>query len=143
MDNAKTILKRMSDVTKAGTNKELAEKLEVSYNTLNTWVKRDNVPMDIINSFVNSEQLTYDWLLSGKGSMYLKEDSIAKSNNTVGDNSIVVNGNGSINISIKKEDFKDDSEDIKLLVSLLKYAPKSFIVQIIERLQKFKELSQL
>jgi len=66
MDNAKIILKRIAQVIGVSNNKELAEKLGVSYNTLNTWIKRNNVPMNIITEIVQKRQLNYDWLLTGK-----------------------------------------------------------------------------
>lgn len=145
MENIKNILDRLRTVYKAPNNRQLAEKLGINYNTLSTWVKRESIPYEILHSYVHNENISFDWLLSGKGSMYLDEKT---SNHTLTNTNgiqIANNGNvnGNISISINKDDFKDDSEDIKKLVGLLKFAPKSFIHQIIERLEKFKELSQI
>lgn len=73
MDSAKLIIKRMCEVAKIANNKDLSDFLEVSYNTLNTWIKRDSIPMDKISEFVQKRQLSYDWLLTGKGEMLLNE----------------------------------------------------------------------
>lgn len=73
MDSAKIILKRMSDVSGITTNKELAEALGISYNTLNTWIKRDSIPIEMINEFVQKKQLSYNWLLIGQGNIFLDQ----------------------------------------------------------------------
>jgi hypothetical protein len=56
-------------------------------------------------------------------------------------NKNIVNNAGTINIAINKEDFNDEKE-IQELIALLKYAPKAFIKTTIEKLKKFKELSE-
>lgn len=73
MDSAKLIIKRMCEVAKIANNKDLSDFLEVSYNTLNTWIKRDSIPMDKISEFVQKRQLSYDWFLTGKGEMLLNK----------------------------------------------------------------------
>lgn len=142
MNDFRQIFDRLKLIYGVNTDKKVSEELGINYNTVKTWSSRGKIPIETLLQSIQNESLNISWLLTGKGSMYLSDTTSQSSHNTVGDNSIVVNGNGNINIAIKKEDFKDDSEDIKHLVSLLKYAPKSFIKQIIDRLQKFKELSQ-
>lgn len=73
MDSAKIIIKRMLDISKSMNNKELSEELGVSYDTLNTWIKRDSIPMKKINEFVQKRQLNYNWLLIGKGNTFLEQ----------------------------------------------------------------------
>jgi len=66
MDNAKLILERIKETFNIKSNKDLSDKLGVSYNTLNTWIKRNSVPIDIIDKVVQNRQISFDWLLSGK-----------------------------------------------------------------------------
>lgn len=47
-------------------NKELAEYLQTPYDTLNNWIKRDSIPLKIIDSIVQNEQFSYDWIFTGK-----------------------------------------------------------------------------
>ncbi len=47
-------------------NKELAEYLQTPYDTLNNWIKRDSIPLKIIDSMVQNEQFSYDWIFTGK-----------------------------------------------------------------------------
>jgi hypothetical protein len=72
--------------------------------------------------------------------MYIEEKKSSNNQNVV-----IGNGNntGTIAINIAKSDFKDDSAEVEELISLLKYAPKSFIVKIIEKLRAFKELAEI
>jgi hypothetical protein len=143
LDDAKVILKRISNILGGLNNREMSEYMGVSYNTLNTWIKRNSIPMEQLSDLVQKRQTSYDWLLTGKGLMYLEEK---KSNSTVDtgfQDCEIHNNKGSIAINISKSDFKDDSAEIEELISLLKYAPKSFIIKIIEKLRAFKELSQI
>lgn len=65
MDNVKTILKRVCELVAVENNKELAEYLSVSYNTLNTWIKRNSIPIEKITQLVEEKEVSYDWLLKG------------------------------------------------------------------------------
>lgn len=62
----KEILKRLREIFGVDSNKELADRLSVSYNTLNTWIKRDIIPFEIIQKIVTERQLSYDYVLLGK-----------------------------------------------------------------------------
>ena len=79
MDNIKEIIGRIKDAKKVSTNTALAQSLDVSYNTLNTWIKRGKIPEKIIKDIVQSEQLSYDWVLNGIKS----EDSETKKDQNV------------------------------------------------------------
>ncbi len=48
------------------TNKELADYLDTPYDTLNNWIKRDSIPLKTIEKIVQNEQLSYDWIFTGK-----------------------------------------------------------------------------
>ena len=62
----KEILKRLREIFGVSSNKELADRLSVSYNTLNTWIKRDIIPFEVIQTIVTERQLSYDYVLLGK-----------------------------------------------------------------------------
>lgn len=44
-------------------NKELAEAYDIPYNTLTTWIQKDNIPFDFVQKFCETECLSYDFLL--------------------------------------------------------------------------------
>lgn len=142
MNNIDKILVRLYSALKISKDKEFCDKYDIKANTVSSWKKRNSVPYELIQEISQNENISFDWILSGKGSMYLKEDSIAQNNSVMisgnTNNSNIINGNISINTS----NF-NHSEDIKDIVELLQYAPSNFLMQIKERLEKFKELSQI
>lgn len=77
MDNSKLILKRISDKIGLSTNKELADYLDTPYDTLNNWIKRDSIPLKIIEKIVQNEQLSYDWIFTGKNENNLSNDNVS------------------------------------------------------------------
>ena len=56
------------------TNKELADYLDTPYDTLNNWIKRDSIPLKTIEKVVQNEQLSYDWIFTGKNENNLNND---------------------------------------------------------------------
>lgn len=66
MDKTREILKRLSLKIGVSKDKELAKYLNVPYDTLNNWIKRNSIPIKTINKIVQNEQVSYDWLLLGK-----------------------------------------------------------------------------
>lgn len=47
-------------------NKEFADYLNTPYDTFNNWIKRDSIPLKVIEGIVQSEQLSYDWIFNGE-----------------------------------------------------------------------------
>jgi hypothetical protein len=70
MKNIKNILERLKDVYAVPNNRQLANKIDVNYNTMATWIKRDIIPYEKLHELVQKEQLSFDWLLSGVGVKY-------------------------------------------------------------------------
>ncbi len=66
MYDIKDVISRMKYILSVDTNKDLAKSLNVSYNTLNTWIKRSRLPQDIILEFANRYNCSLDYLLLGK-----------------------------------------------------------------------------
>lgn len=77
MDNSKLILKRISDKMGFSTNKELADYLDTPYDTLNNWIKRDSIPLKTIEKVVQNEQLSYDWIFTGKNENNIINDNLS------------------------------------------------------------------
>jgi len=144
MENIKSILERLQILYKAPNNRQLAEKMNVNYNTLNTWIKRESIPYELLHGIVQNENISMDWLFRGKGEMRpitVNRDDSTKdnsSNKTIGNNNNILNGNININTS----EFNHGA-DIKEIIDLLQYAPSEFLNILKERLKKFKELTHL
>jgi len=137
MNGTKIILKRILKEFGFLNNKELANYLEVSYDTLNGWIKRESIPLKIINRIVEGKNVSYDWLLTGKGEKFLNdENSISDSiniNNVDNKNgNLAVNGN----IMINTKDYNVSNNEIEELLELLKDVPSSWIRNIIQKLKK-------
>jgi len=74
MSVSKDILNRLRQVYKVDNNKELASKMGMNYNTLNVWINRDSIPYNKLHEIIQNESISFDWLISGKGNQYIKED---------------------------------------------------------------------
>lgn len=71
MKNIKHILDRLREVYQVPNNRQLSTKIEVNYNTMATWIKRDIVPYEKLHDLVQKENISFDWLLNGVGEKYL------------------------------------------------------------------------
>ena len=84
MYEAKELINKMKKSIQIKTNTELSEHLGVSYNTLNTWIKRNKLPQEIIINFSSKYSISLDYLLTSKTdnnnnnlfSAYTEKDSI-------------------------------------------------------------------
>ncbi|MDR2099929.1 MAG: helix-turn-helix domain-containing protein [Campylobacteraceae bacterium] len=52
-------------------NFELAEKIGVKGRTVDTWVNRKKIPEKILYEIANKENISYEWLTTGKGNKEL------------------------------------------------------------------------
>jgi len=75
MKTIKDIILRLHAVYGIKNNKQLALKMNVNYNTINTWLKRDAIPYDKLHEVVQKEQISFDWLLHGVGEMYKNKEN--------------------------------------------------------------------
>ena len=60
--NANEILQRLTFFSNLSTKKELSKVLNVSYNTLQTWIKRNSIDFDYIYSHVKKNNISLDKL---------------------------------------------------------------------------------
>lgn len=67
--NAIEILNRLKDIYELKTDKQLAERLEIPYTTLNSWKHINKVNWDIIHD--KCPDLSWDYLRNGNGSPYI------------------------------------------------------------------------
>jgi len=122
--------------------KEFASKLGITAQGYNNYFKGEReIPTDLsirINQLFN---VSLDWLLTGKGEMYLGKEGNTISNGVVMGNNIQINGqnNGDITINTNRFSHKND---IREIIELLEYAPSGFLTIIKEKLQQFKKLSE-
>jgi len=68
-------LERLCVIYNVNNNKQLSEKIGINYNTVSTWIKRDTIPYDVLYSLISPKNISFDWLLSGKGKMILETNS--------------------------------------------------------------------
>ncbi len=66
MYEIKSVIERMKKTAQISSNIELAKVLNVSYNTLNTWIKREKLPQEIIFQFCSKYNISCDELLFNK-----------------------------------------------------------------------------
>jgi len=86
MYDIKDVISRMKYILSVDTNKDLAKSLNVSYNTLNTWIKRSRLPQDVILEFSNRYNCSLDYLLLGKNidnTFKNKDDTLFKDNTNI------------------------------------------------------------
>jgi len=114
----------------------ISNHLEISYDTLNGWLKRKSIPLKIINRIVEEKNVSYDWLLTGKGEKFLNDEknkyssiNINNKNGNLGN--LAVNGN----LTINTRDYNVDNTEIEELLELLKKVPNSWIRNIIKKIK--------
>ena len=139
---AKERLKKVRKVLKLS-QKDFGEKLNFKwYKIKDIESFKLNITPEIANKIEDIFGISGWWLLTGKGDMFLDKNNQQIS--IIGNNHRHIINSGNITISINKNDISSgDEEDIKMLCSLIKYAPKPFIKTIIKKLEQFKEISDI
>lgn len=137
MQTVKQQVQRLKKVYGKETDTALADAMHISKNTISGWKNRDAIPLSVLNKVAQNEHVHIEWLLSGKGKIYttdhdLLEHDISKIEQIF---------NNTLDPKILKN--ISESESLQKLVSLFPYAPEEFVVQLIKRLEQFKELSQV
>jgi hypothetical protein len=66
MTNIKNIITKLKKIAKVDSNIELANYFNISYNTLNTWIKRGKIPQDILLDFCTKNNCSLDYILLNK-----------------------------------------------------------------------------
>jgi len=81
MYNIKDVIDKMKKILNINSNIELANYLKVSYNTLNTWIKRGKIPQETIYDFCQKQNCSFDYLLTNKNEPTLIPKDDYKENN--------------------------------------------------------------
>jgi len=75
MNKVKPIIERLKKLYQLTNNRELSNKLKIKYQTLTTWLQRDKVPYELLEQIAQNENISLDWLLTGKGSMQVSDEN--------------------------------------------------------------------
>ncbi len=73
MNRIDEILARLYQFMGFSKDLEFCEKYNIKPNTLSTWKKRNKIPYELLEEISQNENLSLDWLLTGKGEMLLKD----------------------------------------------------------------------
>lgn len=77
MNRIDEILSRLYQFMGFSKDLEFCEKYQIKPNTLSTWKKRNKIPYELLEEISQNENLSLDWLLTGKGQMLLtNKDSL-------------------------------------------------------------------
>ncbi len=95
MYNVKILIDKMKQISNVKTNTDLAKELNVSYNTLNTWLKRGKLPQEVIFNFANKHNASLDFLLLDTN-IEKQENSLFSSNLTSKKQNITTDINSNI-----------------------------------------------
>ncbi len=63
MYDIKEVIKKIKEIANIHSNIELARLFNVSYNTLNTWIKRNKFPQEILIKFCQDYNCSLDYLI--------------------------------------------------------------------------------
>jgi len=133
----RVIMGRLCAYFDVKTNKEVAEKLGIDYNTIKGWGSRKKVAISTIVELLGDEPINLTWLIHGKGNMKIGESNDILS--ALSKIELVMNEN----MDPKIIEHISENKQLQELLSLLSYAPDDFIEQVIQRLKEFKKLSDI
>jgi len=66
MTDIKMVITKLKEIAKVDSNIELANYFDISYNTLNTWIKRGKIPQDVLLEFCIKNSCSLDYILLNK-----------------------------------------------------------------------------
>jgi len=79
------IMDRLKLYFKAKSDRQIAEKLGINYNTIKTWSNRGKIPLEKLLVKLQNEPISINWLLTGEGEMYktphIQNSIVAQGNN--------------------------------------------------------------
>ena len=78
MYDIKDLIQKMKIAAGVNSNVELSNILNISYNTLNTWIKRKKLPQDVIFNFAKKYNLSLDYLIFDKKETLLSAQNLKK-----------------------------------------------------------------
>lgn len=72
--NINSIIERIQRVYGVQQDIELKKVANINPNTLSNWKDRNSIPYKKLDEISQNEGVSYDWLLTGKGNMFLQEN---------------------------------------------------------------------
>jgi len=83
MYDIKQVISKLKLIANLHSNIELSSILNISYNTLNTWIKREKIPQEVLIEFCKKFNCSLDYLLLDKKNNInlFSENKTEKSNN--------------------------------------------------------------
>ena len=75
MYDIKRVIDKIKQIANLKSNADLARLLNISYNTLNTWIKRNSIPFNVITCVSQEFNISLNWLFLNVGAMYLQENN--------------------------------------------------------------------
>ena len=95
MNNYREIMDRLKLYFQVNSDRKIAEKLGINYNTIKTWSNRGKIPIEKLLIKFQNEPINLNWLLTGKGEMFLKDNSSVaiQNSNIIGHSNIIGNNN--------------------------------------------------
>jgi len=88
MYNVKDLIEKMKLIANIKTNIDLSNELGVSYNTLNTWLKRKKLPQEVIINFATKHNASLDYLLLNNSINTIGPDNLFNSYSETNEKSI-------------------------------------------------------
>ena len=137
MQTVKQQIERLKKVFGKNTDTALADAMHISKNTISGWKTREAIPINVLSKVAQNEGIYIEWLLSGNGKMKLTELELLEYDIEKIEQAF----NNSLDPKILKS--ISESEHLQKLISLFAYAPEEFVLQIIKRLEQFKEMSKV
>jgi len=139
MNNFREIMDRLRQYYDVKSDKKVAEKLGINYNTVKTWSGRKTIPIKTLLNSIQNESIDTNWLLYGsKGTE--KTSQIIN-----GDNNISFSGSGNtvsdVQSSYNVKPESNYTDEIKEICELLQeYGSPKMIKDLKEKLLQIKEL---
>jgi len=137
MNNYKEIMERLKLYFEVSTYVKVAEKLDISYDTVKSWSSRKKVVIETLLEHLTDEPINITWLLTGKGTMRLSESEILLNDISKIESAF----NSSIDPMLLNK--IGESEKLQELIGLLEFSTDEFLEQVILRLKEFKNLSNI
>ena len=131
MNDYRSIFDRLKLFFNVNSDRKVAERLKINYNTIKTWSNRKKIPLDTLLSLIQNETINIDWLLTGKGSMHTNDNSLQKidDSNTIEIDKLSLKASTGTGI----ENFEVEVEDkIKLSSSIFRTHPNPKHLKVIE-----------
>jgi len=131
------IMGRLKEYFEVSTNKRVGELLGLDYNIIKSWSSRKKIVIETLLHSLRDKNININWLFTGNGNMKLSESEILLNDISKIESAF----NNSIDPMLLEK--IANNPELQRVINLLDYAPDEFISQIISRLEKFQELSEL